>query len=217
MKLHDLLKAERQRLKISQADAAYTMSGWGIDVSTSTISRVESGWAASWDVVNGYCRIFGWSLSDLEKHLNGEVDKDNKAIPINIGKHIPIASWVQAGNWSDSPFVPDYAQETAFVTGKIPKDCFALKVSGDSMTNCEGIHSFPDGCLILVDPNRAANTKDFVVAFNEATQEATFKQLIEDCGKMYFKPLNTQFSVMDVTEHTVVKGVVFRKIEDKSI
>lgn len=217
MKLHELLKAERQRLKISQADAAYTMNGWSIDVSTSTISRVESGWPASWDVVNGYCRIFGWSLSDLEKRLNGYVDKDDKSVPVNIGKHIPIVTWVQAGGWSDSPFIPEHDQETTFVTGKLPKGCFALKVSGDSMTNCEGSHTFPDGCLILIDPNRVANTKDFVVAVNEATQEATFKQLIEDCGRMYFKPLNTQYPVMKVTEDTVVKGVVFRIIEDKSI
>lgn len=217
MKLHELLKAERQRLKISQADAAHTMNGWSIDVSTSTISRIESGWPASWDVVNGYCRLFGWSLSDLEQRLGGYVDKGEKIIPLNVGRYVPIVSWVQAGNWSESPCIAEHDQETTFVTGKVPKDCFALRVSGDSMTNCEGAHTFPDGCLILVDPSKVANAKDFVVAVNESTQEATFKQLIEDCGRMYFKPLNTQYPVMSVTGDTAIKGVVFRKIEDKNI
>ncbi|NGZ17532.1 XRE family transcriptional regulator [Vibrio aestuarianus] len=213
--LHEILKSERKRLKISQADAAYTMSDWDIDVSPATISRVETGWIPSWPIVNGYCRMFGWSLAELERRLLD--GKESELIPLNIGKHIPIVTWVQAGGWSDSPFIPEHDQETTFVTGKTPKGCFALKVSGDSMTNCEGEHTFPDGSLVLVDPNRVATPKDFVVAVDEITQEATFKQLIEDCGRMYFKPLNTQYPVMKVTESTVVKGVVFRKIEDKNL
>ena len=104
-----------------------------------------------------------------------------------------------------------------FVIGKVPKDTFALKVSGDSMTNCEARESFPEGSLILVDPNQIPKSRDFVVAIDDATQDATFKELIEDCGKLYLKPLNPQYPVMNVSESAIIKGVVFRKIEDKII
>ena len=217
MKLHDLLKSERKRLKISQTDAAHVMSSWNIDVSTSTISRIESGWPASWDVVNGYCRLFGWSLADLEKSLRGDLPISDEPILSKVGSYVPIVSWVNAGNWGESPNIAVHEQNKIFITGKLPKNTFALRVSGESMTNCDARETFPDGCLILVDPGQIPKSRDFVVAVDDSTQDATFKELIDDCGKMYLKPLNTQYPVMETTESTTIKGVVFRKIEDKII
>ncbi|EKO3414736.1 XRE family transcriptional regulator [Vibrio fluvialis] len=226
MKLHDILKAERERRNISQTDIVFQLMELGVDVSNATISRVEKGSVPSWPIVKGYCDIFGWPLAELDKRLDAELaihhgteDEigDKRKITRTVGREIPIVSWVQAGNWSESPYIEDHDREKRFIAGKLPKNTFGLIVSGTSMENCGGKHHFPDGSLILVNPDADALVNDFVVAVDEAVQEATFKQYIDDCGKKLLKPLNPQYPVMNVTETTVIKGVVFRVIDDKKL
>lgn len=219
MKLHDILRAERVRRNLSQGDIASRLIDMGVDISTATLSRIEKGWVPSFPVVKGYCDIFGWTLAELERRMKsndiegGPTDTFVRA----AGRDIAVLSWVSAGGWGDSPHLSDEECETVFVPGKIPKRAFALRVSGTSMENCKGPHHFPNGSLILVNPDIVPNAGDFVVAMDENTQEATFKQLIEDCGVKYLKPLNSQYPVMKVTPTTVIKGVVFRSIDDKKI
>lgn len=217
MQLHHLLKTERNRLGITQTDAAHAMSSWKIDVSTSTVSRIESGWPPSWDVVNGYCRLFGWSLSDLEKRLLGDVPEQEQPLLTKVGSYVAIANWSNPEGWSTQSINTTNNHNKIFITGKVPKNTFALYVSGDSMMNSDARETFPSGCLILVDPGQIPKNRDFVVAIDSKANDATFKELIEDCGKMYLKPLNTQYQVRELTESTTIVGVVFRKIEDKII
>lgn len=226
MELHDILKNERTKLSFSLDEIAQTFSEWGIDCSASTLSRVERGAIPSFPIIDGYCKMFGWSLAELERRM-GRVPLDTpddfdtpqkRRVPQSIGRHVPIISWVQAGQWSDSPSISSHEQEKIFITGnKLPKNTFALRVSGNSMEDCNGKNHFPNGSIILANPDVTANDNDFVVAMDEATQEATFKQLINDCGIKFFKPLNPQFPVMKVTETTIVKGVVFRVIDDRKL
>ena len=226
MKLHELIKEERKN-KFSLDEVASTFSEWGIDCSSSTLSRIERGAVPSWPIVDGFCKLFGWSLSDLERKLNRGVIEDHteinpaslrkRSVSAAIGREIPIVSWVSAGCWAESPCIESHEQETRFVTGKMPKNTFCLEVSGCSMENKDAKDSFPDGSLILVNPDRIPELGDYVIAVDEATQDATFKQFIEDCGKKKLKPLNPQFPVMDVTETTAIKGVVFRNVIDRKV
>ncbi|MFV0576091.1 MAG: helix-turn-helix domain-containing protein [Vibrio sp.] len=231
MELHELLKSERTRKGISQNDVVMGLMDMGIDVSSATISRVENGWEPTWSVVNGYCKILGWSLSDLDKKLKqsesnvGSVNEDSvhydatskRTISKAVGRNIPICSWVNAGLWGDSPCIADYEQEKRFVPGKLPKNTFGLKVTGTSMENPNGKHNFPDGSIILINPDAQYEVNDFVVVWDEDTQLATFKQLIDNCGEKLLKPLNPQYPVMHVTESSIVKGVVFRVIDDRKV
>lgn len=66
---------------------------------------------------------------------------------------------------------------------------FFLRVEGDSMENPGGPHSFREGELILVDPDRRARHRDFVVAVVDGGR-ATFKQLIDADGERYLKAIN---------------------------
>ncbi|MBD1559472.1 XRE family transcriptional regulator, partial [Vibrio sp. S9_S30] len=225
MELHKILRTERKK-RFSMEEVASTFKEWGIDCSSSTLSRVENGAIPSWPIVDGYCKLFGWSLADLEKRLgrSSAVEPVDITAPTRkrhisptLGREIPIVSWVNAGGWAESPCIDSYNQETKFVTGKMPRNTFCLTVSGNSMENCETKESFPNGSLILVNPDKEPEIGDYVVAVDEATQEATFKQLLEDCGKKKLVPLNPQYQVMDVTETTVIKGVVFRNVIDKRV
>lgn len=224
MELHDILKTERKRRNISQSDIVFKLMDMGVDVSSATISRVEKGWIPSWPVVTGYCTIFGWSLAELEKRLDSSYSDDNTVIATSkrrisktVGRYVPVCSWVNAGSWGDSPSIDTHNQDQVFVPGKLPKNTFSLRVSGTSMENCGGKYHFPDGSLILVNPDAEVRPNDFVVAMDDSTQQGTFKQLVNDCGEMFLKPLNPQYPVMPVTESTIIKGVVFRQIDDRDV
>jgi SOS-response transcriptional repressor LexA len=222
MELHEVIRAERAK-RFSMEEVAATFKEWGIDCSQSTLSRVERGAIASWPIVDGYCKLFGWSLCELEKRLGrNNVENDNieiktRKVSETPGKDVPIISWVSAGSWGDSPHIESHDQDTQFVTGRMPKNVFGLKVSGRSMEDNEVKYSFPDGSLILVNPDKEPQVNDFVIAVDEVTQEATFKQLVEDCGKKKLAPLNSQYQVIDITENVVIKGVVFRNIIDQKV
>lgn len=78
---------------------------------------------------------------------------------------------------------------------------FALRVSGDSMTSpYPGDVSFPDGTIIVVDPSRACDAGDYVIAKDVTTQQATFKRLVHDGGRWFLKPLNPAYPTMEIDD-----------------
>lgn len=224
-----ILKAERTKRGFSVNETANTFIEWGIDCSRTTLGRIENGAIASFPIIDGYCKLFGWKYSELDKRIRGNEEVEPKEpVPIkrkplqpHLGRELPVLSWVQAGNWSESPHLLEHEQETKFVTGKSPKNSFLLKVNGTSMENCDGKDHFPNGSYIVVNPDLAGTIDDyvgkFVIAVDEATQESTFKQLVEDGGSKFLKPLNLQYPVMKVTATTHIKGVVFRVIDDRRV
>lgn len=115
---------------------------------------------------------------------------------------LPLISWVQAGKLTamDDYFLndePDQWVET--YQSKPGPNSFALRIEGDSMTSSTGL-SFPSGCIILIDPNRGAKQGDYVVAHNDQTKVATFKQLMHDGGVWYLKPLNPAYPTISIDD-----------------
>lgn len=110
----------------------------------------------------------------------------------------PLYSCVQAG--ALTTITESYTKHDALdwisSTKKASDRAFWLKVSGNSMTSPLGYGaSFPDGILILVDPEVQANPGDFCVAQMNG-DEFTFKRLIRDGGANYLQPLNPQFPLI---------------------
>ncbi|WP_052699687.1 hypothetical protein [Vibrio sp. S512-13] len=70
--------------------------------------------------------------------------------------------------------------------GKSPKNADLLEVDGTAMENCGGKDLYSNGSFILVNPDVSGTIKDyvgnFVVVVYESTQEANFKQLVDDGG-----------------------------------
>lgn len=135
--------------------------------------------------------------------------------PVYERKRVPLISWVQAGTWSEvqDTFAPGEADywESAFSSS--PGDhAFALAVKGDSMKSpYPGELSFPPGTIIIVDPGRASDAGDYVVAKDVNTQHATFKQLHHDGGRWYLKPLNPAYPTIEIDDPSV--RVIGRVIE----
>lgn len=124
---------------------------------------------------------------------------------------IPMISWVKAGSFSDVQdlFEPGQSDEWVDAYQSTPsRNAFALRVEGDSMTAPTG-RSFPDGCTIIVDPNRGPKPGDFVVAKDVTAQRATFKQLTSDGLMSYLKPLNPAYPTQAIDNERIrIVGVV---------
>ncbi len=123
---------------------------------------------------------------------------------VEVKRRVPLISWVKAGLWGaiEDHFHPGEAEEWAEAYDTKPGDnAFALRVTGDSMTNpIPGDRSFPEGTIIIVDPGRSASAGDFVIAKDVATQKATFKRLVSDGGRWFLKPLNPTYPTVEIDD-----------------
>jgi SOS-response transcriptional repressor LexA len=69
--------------------------------------------------------------------------------------------------------------------------------------------NFPEGCLIIIDPERAPKSGDYVVAKDVVTQKATFKKLTTDGASWFLKPINPAYPTKEIDDPALrVIGVV---------
>lgn len=134
----------------------------------------------------------------------------------DLQREVPLISWVQAGAWDNlvDNFQPGDAERWIATYAKVSKHAFALRVVGDSMTNPSGAPSFPEGTIIIVDPERAAQPGKFVVVRQNLDSESTFKQLVRDAGKHYLKPLNPRYPLLEMLPDAVIAGVLVQSVMD---
>ena len=125
----------------------------------------------------------------------------------HILRRIPVISWVQAGYWRGIEYYSDDDLEYIEITTDI-KDGFGLRVQGDSM-----MPEFAQGDIIVVAPHAQPENGSYVVVIQDDTNEATFKKLVYDGAKPYFKPLNPQYPMLESNENTRIVGVVKQKIK----
>lgn len=125
----------------------------------------------------------------------------------HILRRIPVISWVQAGCWRGIEYYSDDDLEYIEITTDI-KDGFGLRVQGDSM-----MPEFAQGDIIVVAPHAQPENGSYVVVIQDDTNEATFKKLVYDGAKPYFKPLNPQYPMLESNENTRIVGVVKQKIK----
>jgi SOS-response transcriptional repressor LexA len=130
----------------------------------------------------------------------------------NVGRgldgraEVPLLSEVEAGNYTViDNFKPNGKFDTVPVSVPVKRHTYALRVHGDSMV-CETGDSFPEGSILVVEPELAALSGDYVIALNDANQ-TTFKQLVSDGGELYLKPLNVRYPIKPLGTAKVI-GVV---------
>ena len=106
----------------------------------------------------------------------------------------PVREWALAEQVSEPSANQAYPAGMVFeVTDHYAKGAaFWLQVTGDAMTAPVGI-SVAQGMMILVDPDISAEPGKMVIARVPGIEEATFRQLIEESGQRYLKPLNPTY------------------------
>jgi SOS-response transcriptional repressor LexA len=122
----------------------------------------------------------------------------------------PLISWVQAGEWSEigSELEGSDAEDWLPCPVRCGKSTFVLRVNGQSMEPL-----FANGEYIFVDPDVPADSGRYVVVRLEESDEAVFKQLIIEGGRMYLRALNPDWPrrIIEVTASAVICGVVVFK------
>lgn len=138
-----------------------------------------------------------YHLTELDRLGLINVDgSKNRAISLPEPAGVPIIGVVTAGQ-------PILAVEN--IEGYLPwdgeKDCFALRVRGDSMIEA-GILS---GDKVIVRPQPTAENGEIVVALIE--DEATVKRLRRQNGEVWLMPENPAYEPIDGT-HAQILGKV---------
>jgi len=197
MTTHRLIREGRQRLDMTEQQFADALG-----VSRGAVQQWErsGGTAPKRSNQPAVAKLLGISVAEL---VSGG---SNVARSVDARVHVPIVSEVEAGNYTViDNFEPRHQFETVPVTVPVNRHTYALRVRGDSMISETG-DSFPDGALIIVEPELAPLAGDYVIALNSES-ETTFKQLVKDGGELYLKPLNARYPIRPLGSATVI-GVV---------
>lgn len=138
----------------------------------------------------------------------GQVDQPNLAF------RYPVISWVSAGSWSEAvqPYPDGFSDTYEFSEYDSKGPAFWLKVKGDSMTSPNG-QTVVEGTLILVDTEAEVTPGKLVIAKLPDSNEATFKKLVSDGGRLYLKPLNSAYPIEPFGENCRIVGVVVQALQ----
>lgn len=117
---------------------------------------------------------------------------------------VPLISLIQAGELTDVEdlFHPGMATHWVEPRYTTPSEAsYALMVEGDSMESpVPGALTFPEGTIVIVDPNGAAGPNSYVIAKDVFTQKATFKKLTTDGVRWFLKPLNPAYATVEIDD-----------------
>lgn len=226
MQYKELLKEEREsRDKIRRENLQKLIAKFGSQKALAiAVSRSP---AQIGNIVRGIAPFGDTFKEHLETSLDlepGYLDRPNQGFsntsPLTRDEskttRIPLLSVVQAGCLTDHGdcCYDEYIE----VYGQFPDGCYALKVTGDSMTPL-----IDDGDMVVVDPHRWPKPGDYIVArselenLNEATVKRYYPVGFDESGREIFeaRPLNTMYPIMhSVNQKLRVVGTVCKLLKD---
>lgn len=197
MSIHTLIREKRRLLGLSEQQFADA-----VGVSRGAVQQWEKpdGTAPKRANQPRVAEILGISIAEL---MSGD---SRMSMGVDVRDEVPLISEVEAGNYTAiDNFKPKGGFETVPVTVPVKRHTFALRVHGDSMVASTG-DSFPEGAILVVEPELTAEPGDYVIVLNSKNQ-TTFKQLVKDGADYYLKPLNTRYPVKPLGSAEII-GVV---------
>jgi SOS-response transcriptional repressor LexA len=181
--MNSIIRQGRLRLGLSEQQFAVAV---GVTRGAVQQWERESGTAPKRKTQPKVAELLGISVGELMDGSNV-----SSASP-DIRGTVSLVSEVEAGEYTKiDNFQPGKGLERVQVNVEVHRHTFALRVHGDSMV-CDSHNSFPEGSILIVEPDMEAIDGDYVIAKNAAGQ-TTFKQLVKDSGKSYLKPLNPNY------------------------
>lgn len=166
-----------------------------------------------WYQIHAYYRTAEHPIH--EEASNATPPQGNVSTGPDIRGLVPLISSVQAGEWCEivDRFQPGDAEDWLPCPVKHGPSTFCLRVDGQSMSNPGSKPSYEEGDIIFVDPDRAAQPGDRVVARLESQTKATFKQYLEEDGRKFLKALNPEWKprFIEINGEATICGVVIGK------
>ncbi len=148
-------------------------------------------------------RALGCTVTEL---INGE--KSNvEEVTFSTAFRLPVIAWEEIAQYPSHSEITNPQTEWVEIAKKLSDKAYALRVRGDAMEP-----TFPDGSIIVVEPERSPAHGSYVVAIPQPGSEATFKQLIKDGGQWYLKPVNARYPLVSLPSIDGVIGVVVEMI-----
>lgn len=206
MSIHRLIRDGRARLGLTEDEFAKK-----VGVSRSAVQQWEREGGTAPKRTNQplVAELLGISVAEL---MGGSNIEDGPS----LRGRVPVISWVQAGNWSGAadPLQPGDAERWLDCPVPHSNSTFALRVRGDSMTAPYPGRSYPEGCIIFVDPvKRSPVNGQRVIARLLHSDDVTFKVFKSEDGRVWLQPLNPMHRPID--EPFKVLGTVIGKWEDE--
>lgn len=205
-------------IRKARLDAGLTMKA--VEAATGIVASNQSKIELGENSAPGFATIarladyYGLSLDGINEAMKTSISNSVIAAKARQCVQLPVISWVQAGTWREAIPILDENGPVIPSPFRCTNDAYVLEVSGDSMTATHGaMESFPEGCLIVVEPNMEPRNKSYVVARVGGTNDATFKQLIYDGNNKYLKPINPQYPIIPIDQPIDICGVVLGKIQ----
>jgi SOS-response transcriptional repressor LexA len=150
-------------------------------------------------------RVLGVTPTWLETG-RGEKYLTNVSSAPDIKGAVPLISLVQAGVWMEAIDNLQPGEGERIPTTYRARDyTYALRVQGDSMEP-----KFPAGAILIIEPEEEPMPGKYVIVRQASSQEATFKQLVQDGNKLYLKPINPRYPILELHDDDVFCGVVKR-------
>jgi len=132
---------------------------------------------------------------------------------------VPLISWELAGRHAETAdrvkTQDSFRMIQVYNTHELGERAYALTVRGDSMVNASSDPTFPEGTIIIVDPDAEPVPGKFVIA-RVGSGDLTFKQLLKDAGRLYLKSLNPAYPTLPTDSATEILGVV-KKIAERDL
>ena len=213
--LAERIKSARNHAKLTQKALALK-----VGVEQPVISQLETGKNLQSAHLPKIAHVCGVSAIWLSENIGPMINSG--AIDSNVGEarqpvesyRYPVISWVAAGAWAEAvePYPAGFSDRYEFSEYDSKGAAFWLEVKGDSMTSPVG-QSITEGTLILVDTEAEAAPGKLVIAKLPDSNEATFKKLVNDGGKLFLKPLNPAWRIEPFNEGCRIVGVVVRALQ----
>jgi repressor LexA len=156
------------------------------------------------------------SVATVHKHVQNLVEKGllrkawNRSRSIEVVDHsqsessvvVPLLGSVAAGAPIEAIASPDQIEVPAEMVGS--RECFALRVTGDSMIE----DHICDGDVVVLERREVPRDGETVVALIER-EECTLKKIYRDGGKIRLVPANSALRTLEYPAESVeVQGVV---------
>jgi repressor LexA len=173
----------------------------------------REGYAPSLEEIGAHFRLS--SVATVHKHVQNLVEKGllrktwNRSRSIELvppepqgAREIPLLGTVAAGLPIEAISTPDSITVPLEIAGR--KECFALRVRGDSMIEDHIV----DGDVVVLEARKTPRDGETVVALIDR-EEATLKRFYLDGGKVRLIPANPSLAPFEYpAERVEVQGVV---------